>query len=401
MLYRLVYEYRDELEWSWEERFQPDYGALRDEVLAAFDAYLNCGILLHGCARAECEKCDHSELIAFSCKRRNLCPSCDAKRALIFGEHLHENVLLPYEHSHQVYTIPKRLRPYFKFNRKLLSKLYTAAKLAWNDLVEDAFPSDWNTGSVMALHTAGDLLNFHPHIHSLGLHGALDPDGNFHLLNSVDTEYLSRQFSEYVFDALLEAELLEQQTVDDMKCWEHSGFHVFVGEPVSADDEDARRFLARYLKKSPVMNPRLEIIETDEEPIVRVHKLTDDGSQTRDFDPLSFLAELAQHIPDMWEQTTRYVGVYSARTRGAKRLQLDFPEPLPEIDPPEHPSTYWAACMKRVFELDPLECPKCGATMKIKAFVQEQSEIERLCKNLGEVPWRAPPPIKLPLQHAA
>ncbi|NBW41892.1 hypothetical protein EBR25_12965 [bacterium] len=57
-------------------------------------------ILLHGCARAECEKCNHSELIAFSCKRRNLCPSCDAKRALIFGEHLHENVLLPYEHSH-------------------------------------------------------------------------------------------------------------------------------------------------------------------------------------------------------------------------------------------------------------------------------------------------------------
>jgi len=38
--------------------------------------------------------------------------------------------VLPYEHSHQVYTIPKRLRPYFKFNRKLLSKLYTAAKLA-------------------------------------------------------------------------------------------------------------------------------------------------------------------------------------------------------------------------------------------------------------------------------
>ncbi|NBW41893.1 hypothetical protein EBR25_12970 [bacterium] len=43
MLYRLVYEYRDELEWSWEERFQPEYGALRDEVLSAFDAYLNCG----------------------------------------------------------------------------------------------------------------------------------------------------------------------------------------------------------------------------------------------------------------------------------------------------------------------------------------------------------------------
>ncbi|MCB0328966.1 MAG: transposase [Bdellovibrionales bacterium] len=401
VLYRLVYEYRDELEWSWEDRFQSDYGVLRDEVLAAFDAYLNCGILLHGCARAECEKCDHSELIAFSCKRRNLCPSCDVKRALIFGEHLHKRVLFPHEHSHQVYTIPKRLRPYFKFNRKLLGKLYTAAKLAWGDLIEDAFPSDWKTGSVMALHTAGDLLNFHPHIHSLGLHGALDSDGNFHLLDSVDTEYLTRQFSHHVFEALLEAQLLEQETVTAMKCWDHSGFHVFVGDPVAADDEDARRFLARYLKKSPVMNPRLELTQSEVEPVVRVHKFTDDGSQTRDFEPLEFLAELSQHIPNMWEQTTRYVGVYSARTRGAKRLQLDFPGPLPEIDDPERPSTYWATCMKRVFEIDPLECPKCGATMKIKAFLQDQSEIKRLCENLSEVPWRAPPPLKLSLKHAA
>lgn len=366
---RLVYEYRDELEWCWEDRFQPEYGALRDEVLAAFDAYLNCGILLHGCARVECEKCDHSELIAFSCKRRNLCPSCDAKRALLFGEHLNENVLQPFDHSHQVFTIPKRLRPYFKFNRKLLRKLYTAAKCAWNDVREDAFPFAWNTGSVMALHTAGDLLNFHPHIHSLGLHGAVDPDGKFHLLDSVDSRYLTRQFAHYVFEALLEAELLEQETVDAMKCWEHSGFQVFVGEPVAADDSDARRFLARYLKKFPVMNPRLELIESHDEPVVRVHKLTDDGSQTRDFDPLSFLAELSQHVPDMWEQTTRYVGVYSARTRGAKRVPMDFPGPLPEIDPPERPSTYWAASMKRVFEINPLECPKCGATMKIKAFI--------------------------------
>jgi len=262
----------------------------------------------------------------------------------------------------------------------------------------------------MALHTAGDLLNFHPHIHSLGLHGALDPNGNFHLLDSVDSDYMTRQFSEYVFEALLEAELLEQETVTAMKCWEHSGFHVFVGEPVAADAEDARRFLARYLKKSPVMNPRLELLDSHDEPVVRVHKFTDEGSQTREFEPLEFLAELSQHIPDMWEQTTRYVGIYSARSRGAKRVPMDFPGPLPEIDPPERPSTYWAASMKRVFEIDPLECPKCGASMKIKAFIQEQPEIKRLCQSIGEVPWSprlelgprvAPPPIKQPLKHAA
>lgn len=254
----------------------------------------------------------------------------------------------------------------------------------------------------MSLHTAGDLLHWHPHVHGLNLHGALDPAGNFHLLESVDTKYLTRQFSDYVFQALLEAELINQDVVDVMKCWEHSGFNVFVGEPVSPHDEDARCFLARYLKKSPIMNPRLELIEPiSDEPIVRVHKVTDDSSQFRDFTPLAFLAELSQHIPDIWEQMTRYVGIYSARTRGAKRLQLDFPGLLPELDPPEKPSPYWATSMKQVFELDPLECPKCGGNMKIKAFVQEQSEIKRLCENLGEVPWRAPPPISQAIPYAA
>ena len=66
-LYRVLYHYRDEFERRWEELFQEKYGALRHEVLEAVDAYLNCGILAHGCARTYCEKCHHSELIAFSC----------------------------------------------------------------------------------------------------------------------------------------------------------------------------------------------------------------------------------------------------------------------------------------------------------------------------------------------
>ena len=47
--------------------------------------------------------------------------------------------------------------------------------------------------------------------------------------------------------------------------------------------------------------------------------------------------------------------------------------------------------MKRVFEVDPLVCPKCGEQMKIKAFITDSKEISRLCNNLGIAPWRAPP----------
>ncbi len=64
----------------------------------SFDAYLNCGILRHGCARAHREECNHSELIAFSCKERVLCPSCTAKRGHIFSETLNETILVPHPH---------------------------------------------------------------------------------------------------------------------------------------------------------------------------------------------------------------------------------------------------------------------------------------------------------------
>lgn len=363
---------------------------LRDEVLDALDKYLSCGILLHGCARAVCEVCHHSELIAFSCKRRCLCSSCDAKRAVVFAENLVENILPPYPISHQVYTIPKRLRPYFKFNRSLHQHLYQAAWDAWSDLIQDQFP-ECRSAAAMALHTAGDLLNFHPHIHSLTLHGAFDGSGAFHELTAVESDYLTRSFQTRILDALMHEGLIDQDTVENMRSWEHSGFHVFVGEPIQPSDKDARLFVARYLKKCPVSLLRLELLETASEPVVRYHKPK--THESRDFTPLKFLAEISQHIPDRWEQTTRYFGTFSARARGAKRLAVPIsalPQPLTK------PSRNWAACMKRIFEIDPLLCPKCSGSMKIKAFITATSEIERLCKNLALIPWRAPPAFTKP-----
>ena len=45
-----------------------------------FRAYLCCGILAHGFARARCAGCGCDFLVAFSCKRRGECPSCRARR---------------------------------------------------------------------------------------------------------------------------------------------------------------------------------------------------------------------------------------------------------------------------------------------------------------------------------
>lgn len=108
-LYRIVSSGREKLPLVWEDRFQSQYGVLRDEVLKTFDAFLNCGLLCHGAARLYCDQCGYSSLVAYSCKMRGVCPSCAAKRAVKFAEHMYDNVLEAVPHRHIIFSIPKRL----------------------------------------------------------------------------------------------------------------------------------------------------------------------------------------------------------------------------------------------------------------------------------------------------
>jgi len=78
---------------------------------------LGCGDLRKGFARIRCKSCHHEMLLAFSCKGRYFCPSCHQKRVLIFGEWITEEILYPLPHRQYVFTIPKMLRPYFRFDR--------------------------------------------------------------------------------------------------------------------------------------------------------------------------------------------------------------------------------------------------------------------------------------------
>ena len=225
-------------------------------------------------------------------------------------------------------------------------------------------------------------------------------DGTFVELPDVDAEALEQRFSEKIFRALLERELIAEDTVESMKSWEHSGFNVYAAEPISADDENARLFLARYLKKAPVAASRLSIDDSGLEPTVVYKKVTYDGEETRCFSPLEFLAELSLHIPKVFEQTTRMFGVYSSSTRGKVAreekyrawVQNNF-QPL-EHEPEKQPaSASFARCMKKVFEIDPFKCSRCGSQMKIVAFIFSPRKIEKIADNLKLPTWRAPPPF--------
>ena len=60
-----------------------------------FRRYLECGILSGGFARARCGECGHDVLVAFSCRGRGVCPSCNARRLAETAAHLVDNVFPP------------------------------------------------------------------------------------------------------------------------------------------------------------------------------------------------------------------------------------------------------------------------------------------------------------------
>jgi hypothetical protein len=250
----------------------------------------------------------------------------------------------------------------------------------------------------MALHTSGNLLQFHPHIHAIALDGIMDRVGEFYAESDFDESLLEKEFKTHVFNSLLDKELITQDVIDDMNSWGNSGFSVFVGDRISPFDSERRKFLARYLKKSPLSNRRLELIETPLDLTVRYHDLGSNLSCYKDFSPLEFLAALQVHIPNIWEQTSRHLGCYASRTRGSipgftAPISKPLAEPTQEPEQEEKPSSLFASLMKLVFELDPLACEKCGETMEIKAFIVDPNEVARICENLGIQPYRAPPPF--------
>jgi len=121
--YRCVEDYFETFIGIYDEYFSRQYGFWRPYIEQVIYRYLDCGNLHNGFARVKCKDCGHEYLLAFSCKRRHFCPSCHQKRLVEFGEWLCMDVLKKIPHRHFVFSIPKILRRYFLYDRKLLADL--------------------------------------------------------------------------------------------------------------------------------------------------------------------------------------------------------------------------------------------------------------------------------------
>ena len=388
-LYQIVSGHVEEFLEVYPQRFERKYGGLRPEVVRTLENYLRCGILSYGFARVKCPTCHHEYLLAFSCKGRYFCPSCHQRRVLEFSTFLTEHILEEVAHRQIVFSLPKMLRVYFLYNRTLLPKL---SHCGWETIMEvfqeTLGRDDVVPGLVMDIQTYGRWGNWNPHLHSLCTDGCFDVEGNFYPLPRISTETLEKVFVGKVLAMLVKEELIGQEVVRKIRSWKHSGFSAHANVRLKAGDRKGLKALAEYIVRSPISESKILLSDDGSKVIYRDNKLNPSaGRNFETFDVLEFLAALTSHIPAAGRKQVIYYGYYSQPARGKRRregrLTIGGSVALQTVDGDNKQMHYrWSELIKMVYA-DPLICPACGGRMRIIAFIEERSIIERILRHLG------------------
>ena len=160
--------------------------------------------------------------------------------------------------------------------------------------------------------------------------------------------------------------------------------------------------LARYIIRASFSQERMTYIQAES----KVSYQSKDGKEEKVFDALEWLAAMCSHVPNKGEsfdlealdrQMVRYYGYYSNVSRG-KRQKEDQDNLIPSILEPDGSSKEyrknWARLIKKIYEVDPLTCPKCQGRMRILAFIEDEEVIKKILKHLGLWEIKARPPPK-------
>lgn len=395
--FKIVQERFDQFAQVYPQQYQERYGFWRPVIRSSIDKFIKCGDLKEGFARVRCPDCKEEFFVAFSCRQRACCPSCDKKRSLLLAYRLNEEVLADVPHLQYVFTIPKRLRVYFRYDRSLLGKLCRAAYETIGEVFKLEIDGDSGVPAMIGVvQTFGELVHWHPHIHTIVAEGVFTESGYFIHIPEIWKQSAEKLWQERVFSLLLNEHKISEETVVNMRSWKHSGFSVDNSVMINAGDKAGIQRLTEYITRCPFSLARM-VSETKDGKIVYRASHANcipfplSGDRTlmagiprnfEVFDPLDFLAEVTQHIPNKGEHQVRYYGWYSNKKRGmqekrcpelveGKKPELPTVPGLPEPDTAYRKKCRmtWAMLIKAVFEVDPLKCPTCGGTMKIISFI--------------------------------
>ena len=415
-LFRLVSDHLHRLQTVYDERFAREYGPWRPVVAQVADKFLACGVLEHGFARIRCDDCAHEYLLAFSCKCRYFCPSCHAKRLAIWTQWLDTTLLAPVPHRQVVLTIPKRLRAYCLYRRRLLGEIArVAARTVTAAIRTLTGERDLAVGIVACLQTHGSRANWHPHLHLLVTDGGFRPDGTFVSWPVHDTARLTEAFRRAVLRLFVRLELFDEDA------GRRHAHVAALGVPrahrrVGPGGRSRVRHPARAVLRAESRRAgAADVRPRREGGDVPVRQVRGPNGGHRDRGPAGVPGPGAGAHP---RQGPRHDAVLwlvcqpparHAATGGARRSRRAARD-RPRADGwrPTEATRRWAALLQQIFEVDPLACPTCHGAMRIVAFITQTSVIDQILTHLrtraaraAHAGPRSPPSTRAPASRGA
>lgn len=304
------------------------------EGIKAAKAITHCRTAALGGHVDQCEACDHTQISYNSCRNRN-CPKCgNLKKEQWVIDRTTE--LLPVPYFHAVFTVPHQLNPLFMANpATLYSILCKAAAETLTILARDPKVLGAQIGVTMVLHTWGQNLSFHPHVHCIIPGGGLSLDGRSFVRSKkkffIPVKMLSKVFRGKLL-ALLKQAYTEQRLTfvgtsaafADGEAFEQLirmlygiDWVVYCKKPFKSPFHVVR-YLSRYTHKTAIYNNRLTAMD-DQHVTFQYRDYKDEGKvKLLTLDAMEFIRRFMQHVLPSGFQRIRYYGILSNSNRKRK-----------------------------------------------------------------------------------
>jgi len=145
----------------------------------------------------------------------------------------------------------------------------------------------------------------------------------------------------------------------------------------------------------------LERLSFDEKEGKICYRYGKEAEEVERMDYLEFIARVTSHIPDKGQVTVRYYGLYANAHRGKIKARHEaFPLRMVEEELRPIPSKGWAEMIRKVYEVDPMLCPKCGGKMKVIGFLTDYAVVDRIIDHLKlRFVAERPPPLHIAYQE--
>ena len=324
---------------------------------------------------AQCDACGAQRYTYHSCRNRH-CPKCQtlAKERWLAARRAE---LLPVPYFHLVFTLPHELNALAQGNpRAIYSLLFESVSAT---LIEFGANARWLGGEIAAtliLHTWGQTLTQHLHLHCLVAAGALHADGHWigsrrgflfpvQALSQVFRGKFTAGLTHALEDGRIEVEgltgVLEPATRTRLLASLRARPWVVYAKPPFGGPQQVLDYLGRYTHRVALSNNRLVGFEHDQVSFRYKDYAHGNRRKVLTLGAGEFIRRFLLHVLPRGFMRIRHYGLLANRAKRLKLAQarnaLDHPRPNPHRSQPESVEAFWL----RVASLDIHECPHCHA----------------------------------------